>query len=414
MKKSKFAFSAAVLLAALCSFAAAPLSVTCARASHLYAVDEKAEFEVLADPGTPVEISFSRAYLPPVETLLTTTPVRVSFGLGEPGFVVCKVRPRLPGGGFGKQVAAGAGFEPARIRTTLPPVEDFDAFWDAAFAEQNAIEPDFKVEGSYTNDVQLISCRTVQGTRMYGFLHVPRGQGPFPLHVQVGGGDSYFCVDGAVGAAGSWEYARQGFLFIHLPPWAPAAKTWQDASACHKRWCEENKTPCLFRWKDDQGPKDRWFYRCILGSCRLTEYAAAQPGVDTNRVYYSGASTGGGYGVFIAAFSPHVRAAVCEVPNYGNAGGPSAGRPSGEDDRGAHWRTSLYYDAAHCAPRISCPVFMSCGFTDNSCCPETVYCIYNALRCRKVMYDKTENGHGDVPKGYYAVRKAWLVDTFGM
>lgn len=397
------------------AFAGEPsVQVTCVRPSHLYQVAEAAEFEVTSSvTGLPVRIGFKRGYLPPKETVVTTTPVRVSFRLGEPGFVVCEAQAKLDGGKFGAPVRAGAGFEPHLIRTALPPVKDFDAFWDAAFAEQAAIAPDFKVEATYSNGVQLVSCQTVQGTRMYGFLHVPKGDGPFPFHVQVGGGDSVQCADWAVDAANLKDYAKTGFLFIHLPPWAPVAKTAKDASECHKRWREENKTSSLFRWKGDQGPKDRWFYRCILGSCRLTEYAATRPGVDPKRVYYWGASTGGGYGVFLAAFSPYVRAAICEVPNYGNAGGPSVGRPSGEDDRGEHWQTSLYYDAAHCAPRITCPVFMSCGYVDNSCVPETIYCIYNAMRCRKTMFDKIVNGHGDCPPGYGKLRADWLAKTLG-
>ncbi len=420
MKTTQLSFFTAAALAAFCSFAdTSSVKVMCARASHQYAVGEKAEFDVTAEkPGTPVKICFSRAYLPPMETLLTTTPVRVSCGLGEPGFVVCKVQERMPNGGFGKQVAAGAGFEPSRIKTTLPPVADFDAFWDAAFKEQDAIAPDFKIERAYSNGVQLVSCQTVWGTRMYGFLHVPKGaKGPVPLMVNVGGGDSIVVQKHAVDAANTAEFAQRGYLFIHLPGFAPVADTWPESAALNKKWLEENKIAggSLIYWNvEENNPRRRWYYRCILGSCRLIDYAVQQEGVDRARVYYTGASTGGGYGVFLAAFSPHIRAAVCEVPNYGNAGGPSAGKPSGEDDRGKYWQTSLYFDSAHCAPRITCPVFMSCGYTDNSCCPETVYAIYNQLRCKKVMYDKIENGHGDVPKGYYAVRKAWLEDTFGM
>ena len=396
-------------------FAEEPVvKVSCLRPSHVYHVAERAEFEVTSSvTGLPVRIGFKRGYLPPMETVVTTAPARVSFGLGEPGFIVCEAQASLKDGKFGAPVRAGAGFDPHLIRTALPPAKDFDVFWDAAFAEQKAIAPDFKFEQTYSNGVQLVSCQTVQNTRMYGFLYVPKGKGPFPLMVQVGGGDSVWNVDSALKSAdGVWgDCSKKGFLLIHLPPWMPVAQTLEEASACHKRWCEENKTTSLFRWKSDQGPKDRWFYRCILGCCRLTECAVKRPDVDPKRVYYRGASTGGGYGVFLAAFSPHIRAAICEVPNYGNAGGPSAGRPSGEDDRGEHWQTSLYYDAAHCAPRITCPVFMSCGYIDNSCVPETVYCIYNAMRCRKKMFDKVVNGHGDCPSGYDKVCSDWLAKT---
>jgi len=389
--------------------------IACVRGSHLYHADEKAEFDVTSsETGTPVTVSFSRAYLPPITTVVTTTPARVSFSLGEPGFVVCTARERLPSGQLGKPVAVGAGFDPEDIRTAMPPPADYDAFWKSAFAEQDAIAPDFTSK-PLSNGVELVSCKTVWGTRMYGFLSVPKGAGPFPLQVTVGGGDSKFCTDVAVGRSADMAKSKRALLLIHLPAWEPTARTRDEANARHKAWLTENGIDgALFNWNADKGPRERWYYRCILGSCRLVEYAATRPAIDRSRVYYVGASTGGGYGVFLAAFSPYIRAAVCEVPNYGNVGGPSVGRPSGEDDRGAHWQTSLYYDTAYCAPRITCPVFMSCGYTDSCCCPETVYCIYNALNCRKVMYDKVENGHGDRPKGYGEVKKAWLESTFGM
>ena len=389
------------------------VKVTCGRASHQYRLGETAEFDVTSDvTGLPVRVSLLRGYLP-IRTFDTTTPVRVSHRLGEPGFIVCKAQAVDSKGPFGPDARAGAGFDPARIRTALPPPEDYDAFWKSAFAEQEAIEPDFTVR-QLSNDVQLVSCRTVQGTRMYGFLYIPKGKGPFPLQVNVGGGDSVRCVEAEVGKARDGRFANRAFLDIHLPPWEPSVWSRKEASEAHSRWKKENNTTSLYRWNGEKPPRERWYYRCILGSCRLVEYATQRPGVDPGRVYYIGASTGGGYGVFLAAFSPHIRAAICEVPNYGNAGGPSVGRPSGEDDRGEHWQTSLYYDSAYCAPRITCPVFMSCGYLDNYCTPETVYCIYNELKCRKVMYDKVENGHGDRPAGYDAARDAWLEETLGL
>jgi len=389
------------------------VTVKCLRLSHQYEVTERAEFEVSSSvTGMPVKVSFLRGYLPK-ESFETTTPVRVSFALGEPGFVVCQAQAKLASGRLGKTAVSGAGFDPHRIRTALPPPKDYDRFWESAFAEQAAIPPDF-VTRPITDTVVLVSCQTVWNTRMYGFLHLPKGEGPFPLQVSVGGGDSLYSPDAVCRSAAEEGRKRRGFLFIHLPPWEPTVPS-AEVSAAHGKWMKENKIGgSLIAWNDDKGPRERWYYRCILGCCRLIEYAATRPSVDRSRVYCTGGSTGGGYAVFMAAFSPYIKAAVCGVPNYGNAGGPAVGRPSGEDDRGAHWQTSLYYDAAYCAPRITCPVFMSCGYHDPYCTPETVYCIFNALRCKKVMYDKLENGHSNVPKGYYRVESAWLNDSFGM
>lgn len=396
------------------AFADEPVvKVTCPRGSHQYEVGERAEFEVTSErPGAVVRIAFTRGNLRAPSTMTTTTPVRVSYALNEPGFIVCRVRAKQSDGSFAKEVKCGAGFNVHDIRPALPPPKDYDEFWKSAFAEQDAIAPDFTVR-PLSNDVELISCKTVWNTRMYAFLHIPKGDGPFPLRVSVGGGNSIYAFDSVCADAANSR--QRAFLCLHLPAWEPMVPA-SESREYHREWLKRNGIKdSIYNWNADKGPRERWFYRCILGCCRLTEYAATRPRIDRKRVYYTGGSTGGGYGFFIAAFSPYIKAAVCEVPNYGNASGPSAGRPSGEDDRGAHWQTSLYYDAAYCAPRITCPVFVSCGYIDDSCTPETVYCTYNALRCRKVMYDKVENGHGgDRPPGYDAVRNAWLFSSFGM
>ena len=222
------------------------VKVTCGRASHQYRLDEAAEFDVTSDvTGLPVRVSVQRGYLP-IRTFDTTTPVRVSHRLGEPGFVICKVQALGAEGPTGKPARAGAGFDPSLIRTVLPPPKDYDAFWESAFAEQAAIEPDF-TSRPLGDGLELVSCRTVQGTRMYGFLYLPKGKGPFPLQVSVGGGDSICCIDGELTRARSKEFADRAFLNIHLPPWEPSAGTRKEASEAHSRWKKENNTTSLYR-----------------------------------------------------------------------------------------------------------------------------------------------------------------------
>lgn len=51
---------------------------------------------------------------------------------------------------------------------------------------------------------------------------------------------------------------------------------------------------------------------------RLLDFATNEPSIDHARISYSGASHGGEFGVFLTAFSPHIKAAFCGVPNFGN------------------------------------------------------------------------------------------------
>ena len=58
-------------------------------------------------------------------------------------------------------------------------------------------------------------------------------------------------------------------------------------------------------------------------------------------------------------------------------------------DKEAAVKVAPYFDGAHFASRITCPVRVTAGFIDEICPPAAVYAAYNALRVK----DK-EIGHG--------------------
>ena len=377
------------------------LSLTCTRASHRYRIEETAEFLVNSpQPGATVEVRFCRVRKEPLSVFVTTTPARVSFALGKPGFIRCWAR-RMDK--TGTEVSAGVAFEPERLRPSLPPPDDYDQFWDNAFKELEAIPADYE-KRPLAKGIYAVSCNTVNGKRQYGFLRLPEGPGPYPLRVMVGGGEAYFTE--ATALAGGTPTSSAS-LFIHLPPYRPAAR---DGKEHHTQWLEEHNLRRFIFENIDKEPRDLYFYPCILGGCRLIDLAVKEPSIDRARVSYSGASHGGGFGVFFAAFSPHIKAAFCGVPNFGNLSGCTEGRPIGISDGPfhQHWQKLRYFDAAYCARRITVPIFMSIGFIDDAVAPDSVYTIYNELRGPKFMFDKVNYGHGDGPSEYQPVYEAWL------
>ena len=54
---------------------------------------------------------------------------------------------------------------------------------------------------------------------------------------------------------------------------------------------------------------------------------------------------------------------------------------------------SDYYDNVFFAERITCPVYMSTGFSDDVCFSEGVYKAYNALKGPKQIETNPYNGH---------------------
>ncbi len=378
----------------------AAFTLKCARESHRYRIEEPAEFIVeTPEPGAKVELKFFRLTDKALESCVTVTPARVSFALGKPGFICCRGR-RLDGVGGNAQV--GVAFEPERLRPSLPPPDDYDEFWEKAFRELESIPADY-VKRSISKGVYAVSCRTVNDKRMYGFLRLPEGPGPYPLRVHVRGGEAYFTEDNVNGSVPT----SRAELYIHLPPYEPAAK---DGSAYHDEWLKKHNLKRFIYENLDKEPRDLYFYPCILGGCRLIDLAVSEPSIDRERVTYNGASHGGGFGVFYTAFSPHIKAAFCGVPNFGNLSGPVDGRPMGISDHPIQevWKKLRYFDAAYCARRIKVPVFMSVGFVDSCVPPDSVYTIYNELRGPKIMFDKVNNGHGDEPPEYRWTYAAWL------
>ena len=132
-RKSAIALAAAISAAAtICSAAdAAKLTLKCVRESHRYWIDEASEVFVDAPtPGTEVVLKFCRVDYDALSTVVTTTPARVSFALGKPGFVRCWAwlkdakRP---------YTSVGIAFEPERLKTSLPQPDDYDQFWEIAF-----------------------------------------------------------------------------------------------------------------------------------------------------------------------------------------------------------------------------------------------------------------------------------------
>ena len=390
------------LTTALCAAADnAPLSMTCTRPSHRYRVEEPAEFLIQSpQPGVAVEVKFCRVAEEPLSRFVTVTPARVSFALGKPGFIRCWASRR---DGAGGKVSVGAAFEPERLRPSLPPPDDYDQFWDNAFRELEAIPADYEKRPLATG-VYAVSCNTVNGKRQYGFLRLPEGPGPYPLRVMVGGGEAYFTESTALAGGTPTTSAA---LFIHLPPYKPAAR---DGKEHHAKWLKEHNLKRFIFENIDKEPRDLYFYPCILGGCRLIDLAVKEPSIDRARITYSGASHGGGFGVFLTAFSPHIKAAFCGVPNFGNLSGPAEGRPLGISDGPFRqcWKKLRYFDAAYCARRITVPVFMSVGFVDGAVPPDSVYTIYNELRGPKFMFDKVDHGHGDAPPEYKPLYTTWL------
>ncbi|HHU14998.1 MAG: acetylxylan esterase [Kiritimatiellae bacterium] len=351
--------------------------------------------------------------------LAKANPVTCTGTLHEPGFLKCTAVVKLDKAQV--RGVSGAAYEPEKIVAGSPRPADFDAYWDAAIARLEAEVPlDPRVErfDRYCSDKHeafKVSFATFDGLRVYGFLSVPKGPGPFPVEVNVPGAGP-----GTTGP--NVGMADRGFihLVMNVHPFEPAA----DAEGQKKLYAEQDrqvqerygvKRYCL------AGAAQRetyFYYRIMLGINRAVNWVAARPDVDKTHFAYTGSSQGGGFGFYLLGLNRHFTKGVIHVPAITDLLGFQKGRDSGwpklienmrESDKAAAIKAAPYFDGAHFAPRITCPVRVSVGFIDETCPPAAVYAGYNALR----VADK-EIGHGIgmphrvFPEFYNRFDQQWL------
>lgn len=388
----------------MCLLAAPALTVDCARDSHVYRVGERASFDVTDGAlGRPVKVVLTLDGETELATVVTTAPARVSYALSQPGFLRCTAT-------AGKDWAeAAAGFDPQAIRPVADEPADFDAFWARAFQALAEVAPEAIWEEIAPGGWK-ITCNTV-GRKIVGYLKIPEGKGPHPLKVVVIGGSSQG-HDGMARRKGGDE-AR---LTIHMPPYAPG-RTPQETTDNERAWNlahypDRDPSTYYLYMLNGRGkrPEDLYLYPCILGGCRLIDLAVARPEIDATRVVYEGTSHGGAFGIYFAAFSPHVRAAFCGKPDYGDTLGVRFGRHRinlGKDYLPALGQLQ-YYDTAFVARRVRKPVFMAIGFIDRSNTPSSCFAIYNELAGPGQLHSGIHSNHSHYPPDLVRLREGWL------
>ena len=398
------------------------------RDSYVYACGEPATFSihVLDKDKQPVKHGQLRVVLTNFGTqqlsnvtfdLATANPVTSSGTLHEPGFLKCTATLQLDKGYRG---LSGAAYEPEKITAGSARPADFDVFWDTAVRKLEAEVPlDPRVERldrfcNEKHDCFRVSFATFDNLRVYGFLSVPKGAGPFPAEVNVPGAGP-----GVVGPSAGM--ADRGFihLVMNVHPFEPGA----DVEAQKKLYAEQDR-----RVQEQYGVprycmsgaaarETYFYYRILLGINRGVNWLAARPDVDKTRFVYTGTSQGGGFGFYLCGLNKNFTKGVMHVPALTDLLGFQKGRDSGwpklienvtPEQKEAAIRTAPYFDGAHFAPRITCPVRVSVGFIDETCPPAAVYSSYNALRVKdKAIRHGFGMPHKVFPQIYEQLDQQW-------
>jgi len=385
------------------------VSVRADKADARYKAGETGMFEIVASKsGAPVDNvqwsckmlqdELNTAYQGYLK--FTAGKAGVPFKFDKPSFMLLIVSP--PAITNQKPlVMSGAACVPERLAPSMPKPDDFDAFWNGKKALLNAMtnQPVLTPVPEFTDqqiETYSVCMENINGTRLHAYFSKPRGEGPFPVLLQLYAAGTY-----SIAPAAAAKYARGGVMALDLNP--------HDL---------ENGQPESY-YKDARsrlgayyhaGRADRetsYFLRMFCACYRAGQYLANRKEWDKKHFVVHGSSMGGGQALATAYLCPQVTAVAANVPALCDHTGREIGRVAGwpkwveyQDGKAdeKELNASRYFDCVNFAYTIKTKVLMSCGFIDRTCPPQSVYAAYNVLKCDKRMMEMIIRGHEYPPE----------------
>jgi cephalosporin-C deacetylase-like acetyl esterase len=261
--------------------------------------------------------------------------------------------------------------------------KDYQRFWKQGRSEllRIPIDPELTLQPEADSSGMhryLVSLADVEGSRIYGWLTVPSGCGPFPAVVNLPGapGGIHEFDTGALA-----EYSRAGMIVLSLN----IHGTELGREGEYYRQLQSQGFPGDFPALGIDDPYRYYYRRVVLGGVRSIDYLISRCDVDTTRIGLAGASQGGGLSLILASIDNRVKALSLHVPAMCDLTGVFHGRPTGWPHSLEHrlspevQRTVSYYDGALAAGLIEVPTIIGVSLLDEACPPTTVWAAYNSL-----------------------------------
>lgn len=360
----------------------------------------------------------------------TAETFKVSAKLDKPGFLRVRIfYRRLPENRY-EAAWWAAAVEPEKIKPGTERPADFDAYWDGEIAKLDKTVP---VDAKFVRD-EARSAKgdyeyyylSVQSTdrRTYGYLVKPKGDGPFPVSVEIPGA-GYGVGNFPKPVPGKVRFMANVFDFEPGQEKGVVNAHGKKYEAMQKRWGEKFGTRSVWAAGIGSPRREDYFYHgAILGVNRALTFVLSQPFCDRSDVEYRGQSQGGAFGIFLCALNGGITRATISEPAItdllGNLRETSAspGWPavmssqSSDEARENARKNAPYYDGANFCRRIKCPVRFMAGFVDGLCPPQAVWAGYNSLPATtpKTIVNAIGCGHG-VPRETYAHWDKVLTDA---
>ncbi len=289
-----------------------------------------------------------------------------------------------------------------------PRPSDFDAYWAAALAEMNAVDPQIEIVPDEEFQVPFATCSHlwftgVGGARVHAKLLQPQhAPEPHPAVLMFHGYTHY---------SGEWSeklnYVAAGFTVAALDCRGQGGLS-EDVGGVKGTTMRGQ----IVRGLGD-APEKLLYRSLFLDTAQLAKIVMALPEVDENRVGAMGGSQGGGLTLACAALEPRIQRAAPGVPflcDYQRVWEMDQAKEAYFElkeffrrhdplhkNEAEIFRRLGYIDVQHLAPRIAAEVLMGTGLDDTICPPSTQFAAYNKITSKKAVAIYPDYGHEELP-----------------
>lgn len=295
------------------------------------------------------------------------------------------------------------GFDADKIQPYTKEPADFESFWQKTLADMHKSPLSYTIEEAkeYTTSkftCYLVKLATVGRNSMYGYLFIPKDAKP-------GSCPAVLCPPGA-GIKTIKEplrhryYADNGFIRfeIDIHGLDPRLSTSTFADLSNAFNSESNG----YMENGIDNPNRYYMRHVYAGIIRCLDFLTSLPEWDGKNLVVQGGSQGGALSIVAAGLDKRVTQCVVNHPAISDMAayvekGRTGGWPHMNRIPGVltpnNIRTLSYFDVVNFARHVSCPVFMTWGYNDNSVPPTTSYAVWNTLKCPKESLITPINEH---------------------
>ena len=375
-------------------------------ADWIYKAGEKAKVEVgFYLYGMPQNVEVSYEIGPDMMPATSSGKIKLKNGravidmgtMKKAGFLDLRLSAAL--GDKKYQHHVKVGFSPEQLKPYTKNPSDFDAFWKANLEEarKTPVSVTCKKVDKYTTDefdCYLLKLKIDRRHFIYGYLTKPKATGKYPV---------VLCPPGA-GIKTIKEpmrntyYAKNGFIRLEM-----------EIHGLNPEMTDEQFKEITTAFDHENGylangldNRDNYYMKHVYVACvRAIDYLTSLPEWDGENVFVQGGSQGGALSLITAGLDPRVTACVANHPALSDMAGYLDNRAGGYP----HFNrlnnmltpekveTMAYYDVVNFARRITCPVYLTWGFNDNTCPPTTSYIVWNLITSPKESLITPINEH---------------------